>query len=169
MLKPNSLRAEITKYLPSLGRDPDRLMMNVERGAMRATANAEEGFAWEYDLEILIADFTDEPALLFFIIQNWARSYQPELIAAGETKIPFEVEFIDTRTVDLKITLALAEVVRAEPREDGEGWTIETVAETLPIFPDAVPLRDLSAPLGEIWIRSGDDTRKIAPADTIAA
>lgn len=165
MLKPNSLRAEIVKFMPELARDPDLLSMWSERGSMRATENRQAGFAWSYDLEILLSEFTGEPALLFFVVQNWCRKQQPELIAAGATEIPFEVEFIDHTTVDIKITLALSEVVRAQPREDGEGWELETVEETVPLFPDAEPLRELEGEITSLWVRSGDVTRRVAPAE----
>lgn len=171
MLKPAALRAEIVSFLPELERDPHRLTMWSERGNMRATQTRERGFAWEYDLEIMISDFTGEPALLFFVVQNWCRTQQPELLAPGAAAIPFEVEFIDSKTVDVKLTLALSEVVKASavPGSAGAAWQLETLAEAVPLFPDAEPIRALEAPIAEIWIRQGEIVRKVAPAEAVAA
>lgn len=161
MKKPSLLREAIAVLLPETARDPDRLAMWVERGNVRATGNRQRGFSWEYDLIVVAENFTAEPAQLFFVVVDWLRDQQPDLLAANGPGFPFEVDVIDTKTVDVRITLALKEVVTAQ-QVDGE-WHLSVIDEAVPLFPDDVPLRPAEGPLTSIWARGDDEPFQVAP------
>lgn len=161
MKKPGLLRAAIAALLPDMARDPDRLAMWVERGNVRATGNAQRGFSWEYDLIVVAENYTADPAQLFFVVVDWLRVQQPDLLQANSPGFPFEVDVIDARTVDVRMTLPLREVVTAA-LVDGE-WQLTVVAETVPLLPDDTPLRANGAPLASIWARGDDEPFQVAP------
>lgn len=165
MKKPGLLRAAIGSLFPELARDPDRLAMWIEQGNVRATGTAQRGFAWEYQLTIVAEDFTREPEGLFFVVVDWLRTQQPDLIQPNAPGFPFEVDVINDKTFDVKMTLPLREIVTAQP-VNGGGWHLEVVPEQVPLFPDAEPLRALSGPLTSLWTRgNGGEPVKVAPIE----
>ncbi|MCJ2189160.1 phage tail protein [Novosphingobium beihaiensis] len=161
MKKPGLLRAAIVALLPYLKRDPDKLAMWVERGSVRARQTAQGGFSWEYELTVVIEDYTKPPEALFFLVVDWLRTQQPDLLAVQSAGFPFEVDVIDEKTFDVKITLALREIVIAEKTADG--WQLEVAGEQVPLFPDAEPLRAPDGPITSIWVRSNEGTFQVAP------
>lgn len=165
MKKPALLRAAITAMYPELARGPDQLAMWVERGSVRATGNAQRGFAWEYQLEVVAENFKREPEGLFFVVVDWLRTQQPDLIQPNAPGFPFEVDVLNDTTFDVQMTLPLREIVTATSVADG-GWQLAVVPEQVPLFPDAEPLRPLSGPITSIWTRcNGDVPVKVAPIE----
>lgn len=165
MKKPALLRAAIGALYPELARDPDRLAMWVEQGSVRATGTAQRGFAWEYQLTVVAEDFTREPEGLFFVVVDWLRSQQPDVIQPNAPGFPFEVDVLGDTTFDVKMTLPLREIVTATAVGEG-GWQLAVVPEPLPLFPDAEPLRDASGPITSIWTRAGDgEAVQVAPIE----
>ena len=161
MKKPALLRAAIAALMPEVARDPDRLAMWVERGQVRAPATRQRGFAWEYELIVYAENYTRDPALLFFIVVDWLRTQQPDLLAANATGFPFEVDVIDDKTVDVKITLPLREVVTAAPQGPGK-WELSVIAEQVPLLPDDEPLAG-EAPLKSISVPGSGHSVQVAP------
>jgi hypothetical protein len=163
--KPALLRAAIGTLYPELARDPDKLAMWVEQGSVRSTGNVQRGFAWEYQLTIVAEDFTREPEGLFFVVVDWLRTQQPDLIQPNAPGFPFEVDVIDDKTFDVKMTLPLREIVTAAA-VGGGGWQLEVVPEPVPLFPDAEPLRAASGPITSIWVRgNGEASHQVAPIE----
>ncbi len=159
MKKPANLRAAIVALLPELARNPDKLVMWVETGRTRATGNAQRGFAWEYQLTVVVEDFTKPPETLFFIVVDWLRTQQPDLLAPNTEGFPFEVDVIDDKTADVKITLPLREIVSATSDGAG-GWQLEVQAEPI-LFPDAAVI---GPGVTSIWVRGNGDTPfQVAP------
>ncbi|MES2300562.1 MAG: phage tail protein, partial [Pseudomonadota bacterium] len=159
MKKPALLRAAIVALLPELARNPDKLAMWVETGRTRATGTAQRGFAWEYHLTVVVEDFTKPPEMLFFIVTDWLRTQQPDLLASNAEGFPFEVDVIDDKTADVKITLPLREIVTATPDGSG-GWQLEVQPEPV-LFPDAAVI---GPGLTSIWVRgNGDAPFQVAP------
>jgi hypothetical protein len=161
MKKPGLLREAIAALIPETARDPDRLAMWVERGTVRATGNRQRGFSWEYDLIVVAENYTGDPAQLFFVVVDWLRFQQPDLLKANGPGFPFEVDVIDVSTVDVTMTLPLREVVTAA-QVSGE-WQLTVVAETVPLFPDDTPLRADEAPIVALWARGDDAPFQVAP------
>lgn len=159
MKKPASLRAAIVALLPELARNPDKLAMWVETGRTRAAGTAQRGFAWEYQLTVVVEDFTNPPETLFFIVTDWLRTQQPDLLASNAEGFPFEVDVIDDKTADVKITLPLREIVTATADGSG-GWQLEVQPEPI-LFPDAAVI---GPDLTSIWVRGNGDTPfQVAP------
>jgi len=159
MKKPGLLRAAITALLPELARNPDKLAMWVETGRTRATGNAQRGFAWEYNLTLVVEDFTKPPETLFFIVVDWLRTHQPDLLAPNAEGFPFEVDVIDDKTSDVKITLPLREIVTAQSDGAG-GWHIEVQPEPV-LFPDEAVI---GPGITSIWARgNAGDPFQVAP------
>ncbi len=146
MQKADSLRAAIAAYLPGLARDPDKLRLWVETGRVRAISGAAAHFAWEYTLNVLVTDFTQNPAVLAVIVNDWCRTNQPDLLQQG-TGYPFEADILDNATFDVQLMLPLTEPVLVTARGGG-GWNLEHPGEPAPLLPDDEPLGGL---LKEIW------------------
>lgn len=161
MKKPGLLREAIAALMPETARDPDRLAMWVERGNVRATGNRQRGFSWEYDLIVVAENYTGDPAQLFFVVVDWLRVQQPDLLKANGPGFPFEVDVIDVSTVDVRMTLPLREVVTAA-QVDGE-WQFTVADETVPLFPDDTHLRANEGPIASIWARGDDVPFQVAP------
>jgi hypothetical protein len=150
MEKPDSLRAALTAAYPQLARDPERLNMWVERGKIRAPMTPDLGLAWEYTLSILITDCTTQPSVLFFAINQWCRTNQPDLLSANPSHgYEFEADIIDPNTVDLHITLKLTEQVTAMANTDGS-FTLQHIAEPDMTWLIGTPLTDPPVTLSQI-------------------
>ena len=155
MKKPDLLRAAITALLPELGRDPDRLAMWVEKGKVIARQGAQRGFAWEYDLIVLISGYAGDPDVIMFTVCEWLRAQQPDLLASGAEGIPFEVDILDAGAVDVQITLSLNEAVTAAPGDAGR-WNLATVEQAVPLIPE---ISQIGPGLTSIWV----DGQQVAP------
>lgn len=143
MKKPALLRAAVTALYPEFARHPDELAMWVETGNVRATRNGPRGFAWEYLLTVVVEDFTKLPEDLFFTVVDWLCTQQPDITQPNAPGFPFEVDVINDKTFDGKMTLPLREVVTATG-VGGGGWQIEVQPEPV-LFPDKAELEPFLA------------------------
>lgn len=149
MEKPGSLRAAIEAYLPELKRDPDKLVMWVRDGSVRCTQGPDLGFTIAYRLSGALVNFTGHPSVVFLAINGWLAQDQPELLGALTPGYRFEVDVIDSQTVDLAFELDLDEVVKVTPREGG-GYNLEhpvVIADLDPALTEPV------ATLQQLWWR----------------
>lgn len=162
MKKPALLRAAIAALMPELARDPDRLAMWVERGQVRAPGNRQHGFSWEYELILYAENFTRDPAMLFFIVVEWLRTQQPDLLAANAQGFPFEVDVIDDKTADIKITLPLREVITASDQGAGQ-WELTVCDEQTSLFPDDEPLCPHAGQIVSIMVPGSGPSIQAAP------
>ena len=103
--------------------------MWVEEGHIRSPMTASRGFEWKYRLNITLTDCTTHPSVLFLAINDWLRVNQPDLISNATSEgYKFEADIIDTKSVDLHITLHLTEQVALV--DDGEGgFALQHLAE----------------------------------------
>lgn len=160
MLKPDSLRAALTAAILSadgvrlLERDPDLLAIYIDRGRLVAHGGASRGYEWRYRLNGTLIGFTLSPDALALPLLEWVRIHQPDLFQnhdRAKNAVPFEIDVIDTATVDIEFALELTETVRVVPRAEG-GFALEHVPE-----PRIDALYDESGPpLAEVWL---DGTR----------
>jgi hypothetical protein len=160
MRKPAAIRALLTAHLPDLARDPERLRMWIDKGQVRTRQTSSFSFEVAYTLNIVVLDWTDPPVILFVLLNDWLRRYQPDLVASQAADgYAFEADIMTNSALDLSIDLALTEAVTAVRREDG-GWDMQIVEEP-ESFPD-----DFAAsppvPLKEIWWK---DARLIPEPD----
>lgn len=139
MIKPKSLRAAIVALQPDLGRDPDKLVMWVEQGSIRSNSTPALGFAYRYRLNIMLVEFAGAPSIIMLAVTNWLRENQPERVVPGQEAFAFEVDMIDSKTVDLQLQIQLDENVLVNAREDG-GFDLQHLPEPVPLFDDDKPL-----------------------------
>ncbi|VVT07442.1 phage tail protein [Erythrobacter sp. EC-HK427] len=159
MQKPTSLRKALTAALPELREQPDRLVIWVEDGAVRARQTESHGFAFEYPLSVLLTQVKTDVAQIAHAINRWSRVNQPDLLRAGSgNSYSFETDILDNDTADVVFTIPLTENVSVTQNQD-ESWQIEYQAEPDPLFTDASPALPLQL----------DDTPPLTGVDTIVA
>lgn len=157
MIKPDELRKAIEASNSSLARDPDRLLMFIDRGNVRSFMTSDFSFEYRYTLNIIISDFSGDTALLMIPILSWLRINQPDLLTPPKEALSFEVDILDNGAVDLEMNLQLTEQVTVTRREDG-GFDMQYVAEPENLFDDELgaggidPVPDLSA----IYLSTGE-------------
>lgn len=159
MKKPALLRAALVALMPELARDADRLAMWIEKGHVRSRLGPSHGFAWEYQLTVLLKEFAGDPAVPFFAVTEWLRTQQPDALVPGKQNgFAFEVDILDDKTFDVQIVLDLEECVAAEDQGQGR-WHLTPIAQSVPIDPDGEPVRAAAGPVLSIW----HDGRQLAP------
>lgn len=114
MNKPNSLRDHLLAADPTLAQNPERLLVFIDEGNIRATAAPGLSFEWLYTLNIIITDYAGHPDNIAIPLLAWLRRNQPDLltnIEKGKDAIGFEADILGNDKVDLSITLPLTERV----------------------------------------------------------
>lgn len=122
MKKPNSLRAHLLASIPDLQHNPDRLMVFVDGGKIRATSAPGLSFEYEYQLNVIITDFPGTPDAVSVPLLAWLLVNQSELLTnlqKSKEGIQFEVDVLDGTTVDLSLTLPLTERIIVKRQDDG--------------------------------------------------
>jgi len=155
MNKPASLRAALAAALPDLVRDPERLLVFIDKGSVQSTFSG--GLSWEYGytLNIILTDYAGHPDAVILPLVQWVRINQSELLDNVDQRpngITFEADILDAGKVDLSITLKLTERVVA--RVVGDRIELTHVPEPQPEEP-------LGAGHWQLWLRGhlgADDT-----------
>lgn len=114
MIKPNQLRAHLLSSLPSLAKNPDRLLIFVDEGKLVNTLANGLSFEYRYQLNLIITDFADDMASVVVALFAWLRLHQPELMAnldKARQDVSFIADILDNKRVDLAIKLPLTERV----------------------------------------------------------
>lgn len=157
MIKPDSLRQAIAVAVPELARDPDRLLMWIDRGRLRSHQTGSFGFEYRYTLNLTVLDFATSPSALMIAVIAWLRTNQPELLAVNTDAFEFEADILDNKCIDLGLKLELSEQVSVEQREDG-GFDLQHLSEPDPIFADDFAPQNVTPipPLNAIWLETGE-------------
>lgn len=143
MIKPSNLRAHLTAALPELARDPERLLMFVVQGNVQAAATKALSWQYGYTLRLVFLDWTQHADAVMAPLLAWLKVHQYELLANPDRKgIRFEVEYLNTQSMDMVIDLDLTERVLARPRDGVPG------ALDLHHLDDTPPLH---MPKDEVW------------------
>jgi hypothetical protein len=114
MKKPESLRQHLLASVPTLARDPERLLIFIDTGKIRCTAAPGLSFEYEYTLNVILTDYAGSPDVIMVPLLAWLRVHQPELLLNLEKSsegIRFEADILDKHKVDLSMTLPLSERV----------------------------------------------------------
>lgn len=114
MNKPNSLREHLLAADPTLAQNPERLLVFIDEGNIRATAAPGLSFEWLYTLNIIITDYAGHPDAIAIPLLAWLRRNQPDLLEnleKGKDAIGFEADILGNDKVDLSITMPLTERV----------------------------------------------------------
>jgi len=130
MIKPSSLREHLTAALPELRRDPDKLLVFIDRGSLVGTYAPGLSFEYRYTLNLILTDYAGHPDAVMVPLLVWIASQQPELLANPglREQIAFEADVLDNDKVDLDIKLPLTERVGVHARAGG-GYDIEHYPE----------------------------------------
>ncbi|WP_192457705.1 phage tail protein [Musicola keenii] len=114
MLKPKLLRQEISRMVPWVRANPDRLALYVPRGHVVGRGGASASFEYRYTLEVLVMDFPGSTDDIMLPIQLWARQYEPELLFNPDNQkngITFEVDILNNDAIDLLVKIQVTEAV----------------------------------------------------------
>ena len=134
MIKPESLRAAITAASPDLSKNPERLLVFADEGAIVNTGTASLSFEYRYTINLILTDFSGDADQVFVALLAWVKVNQPELVDNFNKQakgITFEVDHLNHKTCDLSIKLDLTEKVRVATDEDGK-HTITHQGEPVP-------------------------------------
>lgn len=136
MNKPQSLRAALEDALPDLKRDPERLLVFVNKGKIVSTAINNLSFEYRFDVELLFTDFAAHIDNIIVPIMDWCKTNEPDVFAAWRNTgagIEFQAELLDDNKADIAITIPLTEAVLVHPVEGG--YTTEHLGEPSPQDP----------------------------------
>lgn len=124
MLKPASLRDALTKAVPDLQRDPQKLSLLVKSGSVINTGTRALSWEYRYTLSCIVLDWAGHADALVAPILAWAKHNQPELFDNTEKRanaLRFNVDFLSEKTVDIAFEIDLTEAVLARPRQGTPG------------------------------------------------
>lgn len=123
MNKPASLRAAIAAAVPDLKKNPDRLLVFADEGAIVKTGTKSLSFEYRYTINLILTDFAGNADTIMVALLAWVQVNQPELLLHPNKQakgITFEVDHINHDTCDLSIKLELTEAVKVTTDEDGK-------------------------------------------------
>lgn len=142
MKKPASLRDYLLDRTPWLKSDPSRLATFVENGQLSAKGSGSLPssslcYEQQYRLNLVIIDFSGDPAEIIVPIYEWLSIHQIDLMHNPDWQkngFSFEAEVINTDLYDLSINLQLTERVIAKVKNKdatitAERYEIEAVDE----------------------------------------
>ncbi len=95
MKKPISLREHLVSHLKFLQDNPDKLSMHIESGRYRTTLANGYGMESISPVKFVIQDFTGDADLIAFLLFQWIRVHQSELLAnldKNKDAVKFEAE-----------------------------------------------------------------------------
>jgi hypothetical protein len=121
MRKAADLRDYLAGAVPSLEKNPDRLVVYIPKGAIACRAGS-LSFEWRYDVEITVIEFADHPDTLIVPLLAWISLHQPDLLQNPEradSAIRFEAEVVDHDKADVQLTVSLSERVVVRAKADG--------------------------------------------------
>lgn len=124
MLKPISLREHLTAGLPELKRDPERLIMLIRGGKVRATATKALSWQYEYTLRLIFCDWTQHSDVIVALLLPWLHHHQHELLAnpdKNKNGMRFDVDYLNVNAMDFVMDLDLTERVLCRPVEGSPG------------------------------------------------
>lgn len=149
MKKPESLRKALIAAVPTLKRNPDKLLIFIESGTIACTGAPSLSFEYRFALNAIVTDFAGSADQIIVPTLAWIRDNQPELMLNPDHMkdgIKFEAEILNSTTLDLSIKLLLTE--RVGVNEAGGKTTITHFDE--PALPD------LGGPMISAFLAGGE-------------
>ncbi|ORM95070.1 phage tail protein [Pantoea cypripedii] len=130
MLKPKQLREALTTSVPMLQRNPDCLNVFIDNGRIVSTLATSLSFEYQYQLNMVITDYTDNIDLLIVPMLAWLRVNQPDVMATKEkqqTGFTFKADVISDTASDISIDIQLTE--RVIVKQEGDELHVNHVGE----------------------------------------
>jgi len=137
MNKPESLRKALSDGIEYLGKNPDKLHIFVDEGAVVSSLAPTISFEYQYTLNLVITDCSADQNLLNAVILYWLRRNQPDIMANPDSRdkgFTFEVDILNNTTCDISINLKLTE--RVIVKETNGQMVVEAVPEPEPPYAD---------------------------------
>lgn len=141
MNKPKHLRQALSKAVPYLQANPDKLHVFIDNGSLVTTAARSMSWEYRYVLNLVIEDFSGDQNLLMAPIIAWLQVNQSDAINNPELReklFTFEVDILNNEACDISINLHLTERVIVnsdgsissviavdEPEPPEERWTVK--------------------------------------------
>lgn len=126
MKKHQSLKAHLISAVSELQRDPDRVLVFVDEGAIRCTLANGLSYEYVYTLTLILTDYAGDLAAVTIPVLDWIRINQSELLAnleKAKNAIKFEAEILSNDKVDLVIQLPITE--RVIVKKDSNGLSVD--------------------------------------------
>lgn len=120
MNKPHSLREYLINSIEYLKINPDKLSMHIENGRYRSTMTSGLSMMAIYPVKIIIQDFAGDANTIAFVLYQWIRTHQSELMTNLETNkdaVKFEADIIDNTKADLMFEIELSERIIIKKNE----------------------------------------------------
>jgi hypothetical protein len=111
MNKLNQLRHHLMNAVPTLKRDPERLLTFVEDGRIEFHRGPTLSHEYQYTAQLILTDYAGETDAVIIPLLDWLSAYQPD--ADPAEAVSFEAEILTHRTVDLALRVRLSERVVA--------------------------------------------------------
>jgi hypothetical protein len=122
MKKAEGLRAHLVAKVPHLKKEPQNLLVFIERGAIGCRLGGGLSFDYRYDINLVVLDFAAHADTLMIPLLAWIAVNEPALMQSPDTLeqvIKFEAEITDNDRADLSLTIPVRERVIVTPTEAG--------------------------------------------------
>ena len=130
MKKPNSLRQHLTNGLKFLQDNPDKLSVFIQEGRYRCTLATGYSMQSICPVQFFINDFSGDPDVVAFLLYQWIRENESELMTNLETNknaVKFEARLLDNDKVDIMFEVELTE--RIIIKKQGDYYKFDYPAE----------------------------------------
>lgn len=138
MQKPQQLRAALSRSVPLLQQNPERLTMTIAAGTVVATSAPSLSFEYRYRLELTIADYQQDIEAVTVPLLVWLRDNQPDMMGNAE-KRRSDFTFASDAAGALSIGLQLSERVLVTQQDNALQVTFP--GEPTPPANDFAPLQ----------------------------
>lgn len=130
MKKAEALRAHLVQHVPYLRKEPQNLLVFIERGGVGCRLGGGLSFDYRYDISLTVLDFSAHADTLIVPLLAWIAVNEPSLMQAPgtlEQVVKFEAEILDNDLADISLTIPVSERVIVAP--NGTGYLATHVGE----------------------------------------
>lgn len=123
MKKAEDLRAHIIAHVPYLSKEPQNLLVFIERGGIGCRLGGGLSFDYRYEINLVVLDFSAHADTIIVPLLAWIAINEPSLMQAPgtiEQVVRFEAEIVDNDRADISLTIPVSERVIVTP--DGTGY-----------------------------------------------
>lgn len=144
MKKPQSLRDYLVQRIEYLQTNPEQISMYIENGRYRSTLANGLSFESSCLLVVYIRDYADNPDVIAFLILQWLKNNQSELLANLEKSkeaLKFNAQILDNGKYDIMFEMELTErIIVKRQAGEGENYTFDYPPE--PQYTAAQPAQE---------------------------
>lgn len=118
MNKLQKMRAFLIDAVPTLKRDPDKLLVFAEEGHLENPPRAPHlSFTYHYTASLVLTDFGADPDTVVVPLLAWLKKNQPD--RADLRALEFSAEILNNKDVDIEIRVPLTEFVAVTDNGNG--------------------------------------------------